>query len=86
MRQSLRQGNVTFVERSDGVRTPTVDVSYFRPTPEALAGSTPVTEAGFSTLAPTSYSLPALARYLATLADVPDVRRLEKRGWRNAGA
>ncbi|MFY1825416.1 NIF family HAD-type phosphatase [Myxococcus fulvus] len=29
--------------------------------------------------------LPALSRYLATLADLPDVRRLEKRGWRTAG-
>lgn len=30
--------------------------------------------------------LPVLSRYLGTLADVPDVRRLEKRGWWRAGA
>ncbi|WNG55323.1 C1 family peptidase [Archangium gephyra] len=68
--QFLRQGNATFVERSDGVRTPTVDVSYFRPAPEALAGSTPVTEAGFGTLAaPTSYSLAAWQTPIRNQAD-----------------
>ncbi|AGC48367.1 phosphoprotein phosphatase [Myxococcus stipitatus DSM 14675] len=30
--------------------------------------------------------LPVLSRYLGTLADVPDVRRLEKRGWWRSGA
>ncbi|HYO67345.1 MAG TPA: C1 family peptidase [Archangium sp.] len=69
VRQSLKKGNVTFVERSDGVRTPTVDVSNFRPTAEALAGSTPVTEAGFTTLAPTSYSLAAWQTPIRDQAD-----------------
>ena len=35
---------------------------------------------------PEDAELPALARYLGTLTEVPDVRRLEKRHWRSVAA
>jgi hypothetical protein len=57
VRQAVREGETTYIERSDGVLTPTIDVSFFEPSPEALAGSERVDESGPRTLAPTSYSL-----------------------------
>src|SRR5262245_2073190 len=60
MRRILRMGDTTFVERTDGVRTPTVDPSFFKPSAEALAGSEKVEDGGGRRLlAPASYSLAA---------------------------
>lgn len=53
----VQRGGLTYVERADGVLTPTVDASSFEPSREALAGSERVEEGGPRKLAPTSYSL-----------------------------